>query len=133
MLAVLPSKLPFCAYSICVDEVAVEGEIFPSLVSGASPVLYGFCMEHASVLEIKSENDLLALHRQLEAGTIHRGSVCAVWLIMDNGVDLYHRGCSNEPQHTLKHTSFGTIAQHSISMVSLHAASSLQSNLVVLS
>ena len=39
MLAILPSKLPFCAYSICVDEVAVEGDIVPSLVGGASPVL----------------------------------------------------------------------------------------------
>ena len=39
--AVLPSNSPFCAYSICVDEVAVEGDIVPSLVGGASPVLYG--------------------------------------------------------------------------------------------
>ena len=74
MLAVLPSKLPFCAYSIFVDELAVEGEILPSLVSGASPVLFGFCMQHAHVPEIKSGNDLLALRRQL-AGRYHSPGV----------------------------------------------------------
>ena len=90
MLAVLPSKLPFCAYSICVEEVGIDGDIVPSLVGNPSPVLYGFCMEHAGVLEIQSESEWLALRRQLEAGTIRRASVCAVWLIVP-----MHRKVSN--------------------------------------
>ena len=81
-LAVLPSKQLFCAYAIRVDEVAVEWDIVPSLVGGASPVLYGFCMEHSGVPEIQSESDSLALRRKLEADTIHRASTCAVWLIV---------------------------------------------------
>ena len=109
MLAVLPSKLPFCAYSICVDEVAVEGDIVPSLVGGASPVLYGFCMEHAGVLEIQSESDLLALRQQLEAGTIHRASVCAVWLIVPmhrevhSGIPfLMYASCNKFTRHDMQ-------------------------------
>ena len=82
MLAVLPSKLPFCAYPICVDEAVVEGDMAPSLVGGASPVLYGFCMEHLGVPDFQSESDLLALRQQLEASTIHRASKCAAWLIV---------------------------------------------------
>ena len=104
MLAVLPSKLPFCAYSVCVDEVAVEGDIVPSLVGGASPVLYGFCMEHAGVPEIQSGSDLLALQQQLEASTIHRASVCAVWLIVCRSVP----NCPQlraEPYADVAHTS----------------------------
>ena len=53
MLAILPSKLPFCAYSICVDEVAVEGDIVPSLVGGPSPVLYGFAWSMQVFLKFK--------------------------------------------------------------------------------
>ena len=78
ILAVLPSKLPFCAYPICIDEVAVEGDIVPSVAAGASPLFYEFCMEHAGVPEIQSEGELLALRQQLEDGTIHRASVCDV-------------------------------------------------------
>ena len=62
----------------------------PSTNIDQSRVLYGFCMEHAGVPEIQSESDLLALRRQLEAGTIHRASVCAVWFIVP-----MHREVSN--------------------------------------
>ena len=73
ILAVLPSKLPFCAYSISVNEVAVEGDIVPSV--GATPLLYGCCLKHVGVPQIQSEGDLLALWQQLQDGTIHHQCV----------------------------------------------------------
>ena len=54
----------------------------PSVAAGASPLLYRLCMEHAGVPEIQGEGDLLALRQHLEDGTIHRASVCVVWLIV---------------------------------------------------
>ena len=103
MLAVLPSKLPFCAYSICVDEVAVEGDIVPSLVGGPSPVLYGFCMEHAGVPEIQSGSEWVALRWQPEAGTIHLASVRAVWLIVPMHREVSNRDTSRIAFSAINH------------------------------
>ena len=95
----------------------------PSMVAGASPLLYEFCMDHGGVLEIQSEGDLLAFRQHVEDGTIQRASVRAVWLIVPmqcevhSGIPfLMYDSCNmfawQDMQHMLQHT-YTTWAQSS--------------------
>ena len=67
-------------------------------------------MEHAGVLEIQSESDLLALRQQFEARTIHQASVCVVWLIVPmhrevhSGIPvLMYASCNQFAWHNMQH------------------------------